>query len=80
MKEEYKMLIEEIMPGMHCSKNFKCIESGFEILCKARKYWNESYLECLESHPDSCEYAVPTGNEYLCKCPLRIYLSDKLGK
>jgi hypothetical protein len=80
MKEEYKELIEEIMPGMQCSKKFHCAESGFETLCKARDFWNENYLECLDSSGDSCEYALPVANGNLCQCPLRVYLGKKLGK
>lgn len=80
MKEAYKNLIEEIMPGMQCSKNFTCVESGFENLCKARYCRNENYLECLEPNPESCEYALPNSSGYLCQCPLRIYLREKLGK
>ena len=80
MKERYKKLIKEIMPRMQCSKKFKCIESGFENLCKTRNYWNDNTLECLESNPDSCEFAVPSPDGCLCRCPLRIYLKEKLGK
>jgi hypothetical protein len=80
MKEEYKKLIEEVMPGIHCSKNFQCVESGLESLCKARDFRDENYLECLESYPHSCEFALPVANGYLCQCPLRIYLRKKLGK
>ncbi len=80
MKEEYKELIEEIMPGMQCSKNFQCAESGFENLCKARDFWDKNYLECLETSSVSCEYALPVANGNLCQCPLRVYLGKKLGK
>lgn len=80
MKEEYKELIEEIMPGMQCSKKFQCAESGFENLCKARIFWDEKSLECLDASGDSCEYALPVANGNLCTCPLRIYLRNKLGK
>lgn len=80
MKERHKKLIEELMPGMQCSKKFKCLESDFENLCKARNYWNYISLECLESNPESCEFAVPNRNGYLCRCPLRMYLREKLGK
>ena len=80
MKEGHKKLIEELMQGMQCSKKFKCIESDFENLCKARNYWNYISLECLESNPESCEFAVPNRNGYLCRCPLRMYLRERLGK
>jgi len=80
MKEEYKELIEEIMPGMQCSKKFHCAESGFETLCKARDFWDAKSLECLETSSVSCEYALLVANGNLCQCPLRVYLGKKLGK
>jgi len=38
MKEEDKKNIEEIISGLKCEKNFKCADSGFEILCKAKDF------------------------------------------
>ena len=80
MTEEDKKIIEEIMAGMNCPKNFSCAESGFEILCKARDFGLDSYLECLETDPQSCSFVIPFGNAYFCQCPLRVYLGKKLKK
>ena len=80
MKEEDKKKIEEIMQGIKCEKNFKCADSGFEILCKAKDFGLDSYLECLESNPQDCKFALPFGYGYFCQCPLRVYLSKKLRK
>ena len=51
MKEEDKKKIQEIMSVLKCEKNFKCADSGFEILCKAKDIGVDNYLECLESDP-----------------------------
>jgi len=79
-KEEDKKIIEEIMAGMHCPKNFVYAESGFDILCKARDFGLDNYLECLESDPQSCSFTLPFGNVFFCQCPLRVYLGEKLKK
>jgi len=34
MKEEDRRRIEEIVDGMQCPKDFQCVESGFEHMCK----------------------------------------------
>ena len=80
MTEDDKKIIEEIMAGMRCPKNFTCAESGFEILCKARDFGLDSYLECLEPDPQNCSFVIPFGNAFFCQCPLRVYLGKKLKK
>jgi len=80
MKEEDRKKIWEIMGGMHCPKNFKCAEKGFEYLCNARDFGVENYLDCLEKDPSACSFALSFGSGYVCQCPLRVYLSKKLKK
>ena len=80
MKDEDRKKIEEIMGGMKCSKNFKCAESGFEHLCRAKDLGLESYLDCLEKKPGECPFALSFGHGFLCQCPLRVYLAKKLKK
>ncbi len=80
MKENNKKRIEEIMAGMTCPKNFKCADSGFETLCKAKDFGLDNYLDCLEPNPHKCKFALSFGNGHLCQCPLRIYLSKALNK
>ncbi len=79
MKEEYRKKIEELIGQMQCPKDFKCAESGFENLCKARDLGLESYLECLEDNPSRCLFAQSFGNKYYCRCPLRVYLAKQLN-
>jgi hypothetical protein len=81
MKEQDRMKIEEIMQGMQCPKNFKCADSGFEGLCKAKDFGLETYLECLEENPGNCSFALSFGYSYFfCECPLRVFLGKKLKK
>ncbi len=80
MKDEDRKKIEEILDRMICPKNFKCADSGFEQLCKARNIGLENYLDCLEENPSACLFALPFGSGYLCHCPLRVYLSRELKK
>jgi hypothetical protein len=80
MKDEDRKKIEEILDKMVCPKNFKCADSGFENLCKARDIGLERYLDCLEGTPTACLYALSFGHGYLCRCPLRVYLSKELKK
>jgi len=83
MREEDKKKIVEILGQMECPKGFKCVESGFDRLCQARDFGNEHYLECLEKPDPPCPFALvhDYGNETrFCRCPLRVYLAQNLGK
>ena len=80
MEEEVRKTIEEIMGRTQCPKNFKCAESEFEVLCKAKDIGLDSYLECLEDDASRCEFALPFGNAYFCRCPIRVYVFEKLRR
>ncbi len=78
--EEVRKAIEEIMGQMECPADFKCAESGFEVLCKAEDFGLEHYVECLEADAGHCKFAVSFGYGHLCRCPLRVYISKNLKK
>ena len=80
MKDDDRKRIEEMTGNIKCPKNFKCVESGFENLCKAKDFGLDDYLECLEEDPQKCKFALSFGNGYFCQCPLRVYLAKKLKK
>jgi len=80
MLEEYKTEIKKLIGEINCSKDFKCYKSGFNILCRARDIGIESFLECLEVKPNECKFSLPFGLMYLCQCPLRIYIANKMNK
>ncbi len=80
LKDDDRRKIEEIIGKMSCPKTFKCAESGFENLCRARDFGVESYLECLDGSGSICQFALPFGEGHLCQCPLRVFLAKKLNK
>ena len=82
MEKELKRQIEKIIGAMECPKDFKCCESDFANVCKAKDIGIESFLECLEENPQMqmCKFSFPFGNAYFCKCPLRVYIAETLKK
>lgn len=83
MREEDRKKIDEILRGMRCPKEFKCADSGFEDLCKARDFGDEERLHCLEHDSVPCAFA----REYdlgvlirFCHCPLRVYLAKHFNR
>jgi len=51
MDEETKKEIEEIIGNMQCSNDFKCYQSGYEALCKAKYIGIKDLLQCLQKKP-----------------------------
>lgn len=80
MGEELRKQIEEIAEGMDCAKDFECCEGSFANVCRAKDIGIDSFLECLEKNPQMCEFAMPFGNTFFCKCPVRIAIAGKLKK
>jgi hypothetical protein len=80
MEIKSKREIEKIIAGLKCPKDFICYASGLKKLCRAKDIGVESFLECLEKNPLSCQFSFAFGLMHLCKCPLRVYLSKKLKK
>jgi hypothetical protein len=80
VEKDHKREIENIIGKIKCPKSFKCYESGFDNICRAKDFGIESFLLCLENNPRDCKFSIPFKRSYLCHCPLRIYLSKKLKK
>ena len=80
MDEQFRKQIEEIVEGMDCGKEFECCEGNFANVCRAKDMGIESFLECLEEKAQECEFAMPFGNSFFCKCPVRIAIARKLKK
>jgi hypothetical protein len=72
--------MEEIGAELTCQKDFVCYKSGLSKLCRAKDVGIESFLECLEKKPESCQFSLSFGLMHLCQCPIRIYLYKKFNK
>jgi hypothetical protein len=79
MEKDHRKKLNEIMGQIECSKMFECTTSGFKNLCEAKDYILDDYAICLETIPESCEFAFSLGFKYYCKCPMRVYLVKDLG-
>jgi hypothetical protein len=80
MEQDNMKMIEDIIDGIKCPKDFKCYKMGFENLCEAKDLGLSNFLRCLEKNPQECKFSTPYGPWYLCECPLRIYIAKKLKK
>lgn len=72
--------IEQLMEEMGCPKDFKCVKENFDRLCQVRKFGRDEHFECLEKNPSNCPFAIPSIYRYICICPLRTHIVQKLKK
>lgn len=79
IEEDVRNYIESIIPCIECPKDFVCYYSGFNNLCNAKDIGIESFVECLEKKKE-CKFSFRFALLYLCKCPLRVYISKKIGR
>jgi len=78
--QEMKMQMEEIIRGMNCQKDFECIKSGFEKLCKAKIIGNGKLVECSPENQQACEFRFFFTDRSFCKCRLRYYIAKNFQK
>ena len=43
--------------------------NAFHFSCRRKDLGLDSFLLCLENHPEKCMHALPFGNDHFCKCP-----------
>jgi hypothetical protein len=80
VKQELEERLKEDIGHLICPKLFKCHAQGFENVCKAQDAGLETFIVCLEKHPNDCQFSLPFGHIFLCECPLRVYIAKKLKK
>jgi len=79
MEQEQRAKLEKLMNGRRCEKNFHCMQDGFKELCKAKFIASGKLVECGSECPsleegESCEFRMPFGDTYYCKCPVRKHI------
>lgn len=79
-KSELEEKIRSIVGDVQCPNNFRCCASDLQDICKAQNIGVNSFIRCLFEEPENCKFAVPLGSTYLCKCPVRALILEKLGK
>jgi hypothetical protein len=76
----YSQSIAEIIKAVDCPKGFACVESEFRHLCRAMDVGRETYLACIEEHPENCPFSVFLAASWHCKCPMRIFIAKHLSR
>jgi transcription elongation factor Elf1 len=79
LKEKLKVDEETLKKTDRYPKDFSCLSSGGEDLCRVKESINEKihFVECKDlSH---CDYRASFGDSYFCTCPTRGEIFNKYG-
>jgi hypothetical protein len=80
MNKEIIDKINTIKSDMNCSKEFICITSNYEKLCKAKDFGLKDYVECNDENGKNCDFSFIFGSSMFCRCPLRVFICKELKK
>jgi hypothetical protein len=78
VKQDYKEQLEALMEKMECPKDFLCYKSNFSKLCNTEYMRADEFWECRDKTPLNCSFSALHTYTYLCRCPLRHYIAEKL--
>jgi len=72
--------IKQLMASIPCTKDFTCVRSGLDNLCKARLGQKGKIVQCLESKKHTCSFQLSFLFKKICRCPMRQYIAKRWGK
>ena len=78
--------IEELKSVTDCPKEFSCLNGKLCKDCYAYRLIGAEMIECkIENSKaqdfflNQCDFRIPFGDGFFCKCPMRVYLLKNLG-
>jgi hypothetical protein len=75
MEDQHTRQIQTIKDSLKCKRDFECAKSGFAKPGKIVLLGGTDLLQCLDEEAKTCRFAMPFGEVYFCRCPLRAYLA-----
>ena len=76
--EIHKNEIDVIIKRMkNCPKDFECVTTRFGNFCKVKDVGDGVSIQCIELWLDCKFRDTSIENQFICHCPLRLYLHHK---
>ena len=70
-------LIKDIRKKNGCDFNYRCLTLDIIKICPVEDIRIDGYVDVINNSV-SCQYKIPFGYGFLCKCPARIYIARHL--
>ena len=71
--------VEKIVGRLKCPKDFYCYKSSHNWLSNKENRVVRPFSICLDEKLQECAFSIPAQNNFLCKCPLRDYITKELA-
>jgi len=75
MTPKEKKEFDTLRKKTQCEKDFKCIHTEIEMLCKAKYHSDVDIIECLEGIMTDCKFSKPFSSTRTCTCPMRKFFA-----
>jgi len=72
--------IREMVGGLSCQKDFSCVTQKSDYPGEPAEGGLGALFTCLGKKVQVCTFADTSGERFLCKCPLRLYLRKELQR
>jgi hypothetical protein len=76
MAQDNRLEIDRIRDSVRCEKGFPCCNVGVALAGKVKVIAGGKLLDCLEADVAECGFALPFGDGFFCRCPLRKHIAQ----
>jgi hypothetical protein len=73
-KQEIDLIIKRMKD---CPKDFECVTIKFDNFCKVKDIGDVASIQCREAWSECKFRDISAENQFICRCPLRLYLRHK---
>ena len=74
--QDNRLEMDRIRDSLCCEKGFPCCDADFSLAGKVKVIAGGRLLDCLEADAVKCRCALPFGDGFFCRCPLRKYIAQ----
>ncbi len=72
--------LNKLKEKINCSKKYRCINDSIKDPCEAKYHAVSNLMKCPDIQSKFCEFSIPFGATYACKCPLRKLIAMNFKK
>ncbi len=81
MEQLTREQVKNLLGDLVCNKGLRCVENGFDELCKAKDIGDKSFLVCLEEDGECSLTTFPGEDQHRwCRCPVRFFIKKEFNR
>jgi len=81
MEQLTREKVKNLLGDMVCNKDLRCVEQGYDELCRAKDIGDKSFLVCLDEDSECSFTSFPgESDHWWCKCPVRMFIKREYDR